>query len=168
MNRILAGAAIIIVNAGVLQGQYPAGQNYSPNVKLVSHVPLAGAVKVSDIEVEQELTRPYAYLSRGPAPIGFDVVSIKDPAKARRIFSWAIEQPDLHLGRGVNGKYFKTKGRYYYVQAVQIRAGSPDRDLSSIIFDVTGLPDSSKVKEIGRITVPDAPGGAHNLFPYKH
>src|SRR6267142_5578202 len=100
--------------------QYRAGQNCSPNVKLVSHVPLAGAVKVSDIEVEQDLSRPYAYLSRGPAPIGFDIVSMKDPGKSRRIYSWAIEQPDLHNGRGVNGKYFKLKGRYYYVLSTQV------------------------------------------------
>jgi hypothetical protein len=170
MNRMSAGLALAasFALAPFAQAQYPAGQNFSPNVKLVSHVPLAGAVKVSDIEVEQELNRPYAYLSRGPAPIGFDIVSMKDPSHSKRIYSWAIEQPDLHNGRGVNDKYFKLKGRYYLVLATQIRAGSPDRDLSSIVFDVTGLPDTSTIKEIGRIKVPEAPGGAHNLFPYRH
>src|SRR5579872_3980850 len=105
MTRIFACAtlALLLSAPSPALAQYAAGKNYSPNVKLVSHVPLAGAVKVSDIEVEQELSRPYAYLSRGPAPIGFDVVSIKDPSKARRIFSWAIENPELHNGRGVNG-----------------------------------------------------------------
>ena len=170
MTRILCGITLVMFLAvgSPAYGQYGPGQYFSPNVKLVSHVPLAGAVKVSDIEVEQELSRPYAYLSRGPAPIGFDIVSMKDPSRSRRIYSWAIEQPDLHNGRGVNGKYFKLKGRYYYIQSVQIRAGSPDRDLNSIVFDVTGLPDTSKIKEVGRIRVPDAPGGSHNLFPYKH
>src|SRR5437764_1167017 len=113
MRPILMVLGACAVLPAVGKAQYPAGQNFSPNVRLVSHVPLAGAVKVSDIEVEQELSRPYAYLSRGPAPIGFDVVSIKDRAKARRIYSWAIENPELHNGRGVNGKYFKLKGRYY-------------------------------------------------------
>src|SRR5260370_23119472 len=150
------------------RAQYAPGQHFSPNVRLMSHVPLAGEMKISDIEVEQELSRPYAYLSRGPDPIGFDIVSIKDPSHARHLYSWAIEKAELHQGRGVNGKYFKTKGRYYYVQAVQIRQGSPDHDLASVIFDVTGLPDTTKVKEVGRISVPDAPGGAHNLFPYRH
>jgi len=162
---VLAAAAVRPVP---LPAQYPAGQHHSPNVHLVAHVPLTGDMKVSDIEVEQELSRPYSYVSRGPDPIGFDVISFKDPAKARRIYSWAIENPELHLGRGVNGKYFKHKGRYYYVQAVQIRPGSPDRDLSAIVFDVTSLPDTTRVKEVGRIRVPEAPGGAHNLFPYKH
>src|SRR4249920_2070117 len=111
MNRKSTGLPLVALFALPLslQAQYPAGQNFSPNVKLVSHVPLAGAVKVSDIEVEQELSRPYAYLSRGPAPIGFDIVSMKDPYKSKRIYSWAIEQPDLHNGRGVNAKYFKLK-----------------------------------------------------------
>ena len=157
-----------VVAAGPLAGQYPPGQHHSPNVRLVAHVPLTGEMKVSDIEVEQELSRPYSYVSRGPNPIGFDVIDLKNPGKARRIYSWAIENPELHQGRGVNGKYFKHKGRYYYVQAVQIRQGSPDRELSAIVFDVTGLPDTSKVKEVGRIKVPEAPGGAHNLFTYKH
>src|SRR5688500_10807872 len=107
--------------------QYPAGQHYSPNIKLLSHVPISGAMTVSDIEVEQELTRPYAYVSRGPNPIGFDIISMKDPTRARKLFFWSIEQPELHQGRGVNGKYFKLKGRYYYVQSVQIRQGSPNR-----------------------------------------
>ena len=170
MTRIFAGAAaLVLLGTTQAQAQYASpGQNFSPNVHLMTHVPLAGAQKVSDIEVEQDLSRPYAYISRGPDPIGFDVVSFKNLSKGQRIYSWSIEKPELHQGRGVNGKYFKLKGRYYYVQAVQIRAGSPDRDLSSIIFDVTGLPDTSKVKEVGRIRVPEAPGGAHNLFPYRH
>ena len=171
MTRLIVGVAIVGFFAGTtpLRGQYAApGQHYSPNVHLVTHVPLAGPMKVSDLEVEQELSRPYAYISRGPDPIGFDIVTFKDTGKGQRIYSWAIEQPELHLGRGVNGKYFKLKGRYYYVQAVQIRQGSPDREVSSIVFDVTGLPDTSKVREVGRIRVPEAPGGSHNLFPYKH
>src|ERR1051326_5818664 len=137
MNRIMVGVtlALSVAGASLATAQYEPGKNFSPNVHLVSHVPLAGEMKISDIEVEQELSRPYAYLSRGPDPIGFDIVSFKDPAHARRLYNWSIEKPELHQGRGVNGKYFKLKGRYYYVQAVQIRQGSPDRDLASIIFD---------------------------------
>src|SRR5689334_7647914 len=106
LNKSGAVLAILFFSASALLGQYPAGQNFSPNVKLVSHVPLAGAVKVSDLEVGQELKRPYGYRSRGPAPIGKDIVRMKDPTRSRRIYSWAIEQPDLDNGRGVNGKYF--------------------------------------------------------------
>ena len=131
-------------------------------------MPLAGAVKVSDIEVEQELSRPYAYVSRGPGPDRIRHLSSKIPARRELFYSWAIEEPDLHQGRGVNGKYFKLKGRYYYVQAFQFRNGSPDHDLSVVILDVTSLPDTTRIKEAGRIQTPEAPGGAHNLFTYKH
>jgi hypothetical protein len=73
-------------------------------------------------------------------------VTFKDPAKAHRLYHWSIEQPDLHQGRGVNGKYFKLKGRYYYAQAFEFAKSGTDADLSIIVFDVTGLPDTSKVK----------------------
>jgi len=68
----------------------------------------------------------------------------------------------------MDGKYFKINGRYYYAQSLQFMQGSPDADLGAIIFDVTGLPDPSKVKEVARIKYPQAPGGFHNTFAYKH
>src|SRR5690349_14850752 len=105
--------------------QYPAGQQSSPNVHVVSHVPLGPYGSTFDIEIEQELSRPYVYVSRadyGKASIGralgFDILDIKDPAKAHVIHRWRIENQDLHRGTGGNaGKYFKLKGRYYYAQA---------------------------------------------------
>jgi hypothetical protein len=171
---LIASTFVLLwVNAPGAGAQYRAGQNYSPNIKLISHVPLAGPrngteIQIADIEVEQELSRPYAYVSRGRRPDGFQVISLKDPGKAKLLYSWFIEEPDLHQGRGVNGKYFKLRGRYYYVQAFQFRNGSPDHDLSVVIVDVTSLPDTTKIKEAGRIHTPEAPGGAHNLFTYKH
>jgi hypothetical protein len=73
----------------------------------------------------------------------------------------------------MEGKYFKLHGRYYYVQCFQFNQGSPDVDLGAIVFDVTGLPDVSKVREVGRLLAPKSateriPGGFHNVFPYKH
>src|SRR4051812_27369692 len=41
------------------------GQQRSTNMKLMSHVPLGAALSVADIEIEQELSRPYAYIARG-------------------------------------------------------------------------------------------------------
>ena len=43
--------------------QHPPGQASSANVKLVAHVPVAGWISVSDVEIEQELSRPYAYVA---------------------------------------------------------------------------------------------------------
>ena len=49
---------------------------------------------------------------------------------------------------------------------------SLDRDpimtLGAVVFDVTGLPDASTVKEVARIREPDMPGGFHNIFIYQH
>jgi hypothetical protein len=69
---------------------------------------------------------------------------------------------------GLRGSYFKLKGRYYYAQSFQIRPGSPSTDLGAVIFDVTSLPDTSRVREVGRIKDPQHIGGIHNLTAYKH
>src|SRR5262249_16204793 len=95
-------------------------------------------------------------------------ISIKNPEKATVLWYWRIENPELHQGIGaLQNKYFKTKGRYYDAQSVQFSQGGPDADLGAIVFDVTGLPDTTKIKEAGRVRAPDTPGGFHNIFTYK-
>ena len=66
MNRMVVGVtlALSLMGAPLALAQYPAGQNFSPNVKLVSHVPLGASNTVMDIEVEQDLSRPYSYVTR--------------------------------------------------------------------------------------------------------
>jgi len=148
------------------------GQERSANIQLLAHLPPMGAThpySVSDIEVEQELSRPYVYLDRRYAPTGFDIISIKDPAKPRVIYSWRIEEAELHRGPGSLGPvYVKTHGRYYFFNAFQFSQGGPDVDLGAIMWDVTGLPDTSTIKEVARIRVPEHPGGFHEAFAYKH
>jgi len=173
MRRLWTVPLGLVAFTAAAPAQHPPGGSASSNIKLMSHVPLAGPrggvdIQIADIEIEQELTRPYAYVSRGRRPDGFQVIDLRNPGKARVLYSWFIEEPTLHVGRGVNGKYFKLKGRYYYVQAFQFRKDSPDHDLSVVIMDVTSLPDTTGVREVGRIRTPQAPGGAHNLFTYKH
>ena len=175
MNRVLVVVVGLAVSAGPLVGQYPAGQQFSPNVKLVSHVPLGYANTIMDVEIEQELSRPFAYVSRGDygrppeKSIGFDVLDLRQPERPRVIRRWRIENQALHSGLGgTNGKYFKLKNRYYYVQAFQFRNTGPDLDLNVVVFDVTSLPDTSGMREVGRIRLPELRGGAHNLFAYKH
>ena len=46
-----------------LVAQHAPGQAGSTNVKLVAHVPLAAWISASDIEIEQELSRPYVYVA---------------------------------------------------------------------------------------------------------
>jgi hypothetical protein len=174
-RAVWIAAGLIAAGASTARAQYAAGQYYTPNVKVMSHVPLGHENTVMDLEIEQDLSRPYAYVSRSnygrvkPPEIGFDLINLKDPSRAQVLMRWRIEKPELHAGiGGTNGKYFKTRGRYYYAQAFQFNKEGVDADLSIIVFDVTGLPDTTKVKEVGRIRVPELPGGAHNLFAYKH
>ena len=169
---LLVAAALLLVEPRLAVAQHAAGKESSPNVHLLSHLPLGPKFEVSNIELEQELSRPYAYVGRGPlggvARSGFQVISVKDPAQARVLYSWWMEDPELHQGQAKDVKYAKAGGRYYVVVGFQYRGTGPDGDLGGVVFDVTGLPDTSKVREVARIRLPDLPGGFHNIFTYKH
>src|SRR6185436_17801627 len=43
-----------------------------------------------------------------------------------------------------------------------------DGDLGMIVFDVTGLPDTTKIKEVARVREACCKGGFHEIFSYKH
>jgi hypothetical protein len=127
-----------------------------------------GAWKAADIELEQDRDRPYVYLC-GFVNFDVQIYDIRNTAAPKKVYEWTIENPELHRGIGaMDGKYFKIGNRYYYAQSYQFMQGSPDTDLGAVIFDVTGLPDASKVKVVARIRYPQSPGGFHNTFAYKH
>ncbi len=145
----------------------------SDNIDVVGHIPLGPPLSVADMDIEQELDRPYAYVARmvygGAGPKGLDIVSIADPEHPEVIYRWRIEDQDLHLRMGgMDVKHFKWNGRYYVVQSLQFGTGGPDSDLGAVVLDVTGLPDPSAVREVARIREPELPGGFHNIFIYKH
>ena len=141
----------------------------SSNIDVLGHVPLGGFFRVTDIEMEQEMSRPYVYVSQARERAGFSIIDVSNPELPRKIYSWVIEDVDLHQGLGgMDGKYFKVNNRYYFVQSMQFAQGGPDSDLGAVVFDVTGLPDTSRVREVGRIRAPETPGGFHNIFMYKH
>ncbi len=179
-RRALTGSAMFLLAVVFLPGTQPAHSEEwtadnpgSPNIKVISHLPLGPRLNVSDIDLEQELDRPYAYVGRmvygTEGDRGMDIIDISDPANPKRIYKWRIENQDLHLGTGgMDVKHFKWKGRYYVVQSLQFKQGGPDADLGAVVLDVTGLPDPSKVKEVARIRAPDLPEGFHNIFVYKH
>ena len=175
--------ALLYVAPG--SAQRAPGEQGSRNVHVLSHVPLGGARplpgqeglfgvesygrRTADIEMEQDLDRPYVYVASRFAPSGFSIISIEDPENAEVIYKWVVDNPMLHQGSGaLDGKYFKSGGRYYYIQSFQFTGGGPDSDLGAVIFDVTGLPDPSQVREVGRIQGPSQEGGFHNIFAYKH
>ncbi len=198
--RMMAGAGLVAALATPAAAQRdspdtaPSGSPIfvpnSANLHLLSHIPLGRSQTISGIAMEQDLDRPYVYVSRmqhPTSPGGFTLISVKDPLHARILYQYHIADPQLHQGfGGMEGKIFKYHGRYYYVQCFQFNQGSPDADLGAIVFDVTGLPDITKIREVGRIRAPNSaissgtaarcggtpgcsiPGGFHNVFPYRH
>jgi hypothetical protein len=151
---------------GVLPGVKMGG---SSNIHLVAHIPLGGFFRVMDDEIEQDPSRPYAYVCQGRDRPGFTIIDLHDLNNAKVLYHWSIENPELHKGLGgMDGKYFKIGERYYYAQSLQFSQGTPDADLGAVIADVTGLPDTSKVKIVARLRVPELPGGIHNIFAYRH
>ena len=164
-----------LVSSAVAQEQdtpWTAIDPGSDNVEVLGHIPLGAPLNTMDIEIEQEVGRPFAYVSRGTVgaghEMGTDIVDISDPANPKIVKRWRIPNQDLHTGLGgMDIKYFKWNGRYYVVQSLQFGPG-PDQDLGAVILDVTGLPDGDSVREVARINEPDLPGGFHNIFIYKH
>lgn len=144
----------------------------SDNITVEGHIPLGAILNTMDLEVEQEMSRPYAYVSRGTVgegtERGTDIIDISDPGNPKVLKRWRIKDPDLHTGLGgMDIKYFKWAGRYYVVQSTQFGPG-PDQDMGAYILDVTGLPNPDSVTEVAAIREPDLPGGFHNIFIYKH
>ncbi|MBI4501175.1 MAG: hypothetical protein HY700_08440 [Gemmatimonadetes bacterium] len=181
MTSVLVALAALVLGTLPVGAQHPPGQQGSANVHIMSHIPLPGGgnhgvpnlggieIRTADVEIEQELSRPYAYVPMWGAPSLLHIISLKDPAKAKILYTWTIENPELHRpAGGLAPSYFKTHGRYYLVNGFQFGKGGPDNDLGAVVWDVTGLPDTTTIKEAGRVRLPEVPGGFHETFTYKH
>jgi hypothetical protein len=169
--RIVAlGLTVILATPALAQRgneQPAAGMAGSRNMKVMAHIPLGGPIQANDIKIEQELSRPYVYVS-GRSHFGYYIIDIKDPTRARLLYKWTIENPTLHQGRALSAMHLKIGGRYYLTQSFQFQAGGPNHDLGAVVHDVTGLPDTTRIREVGRIRAADAPGGFHETYAYKH
>jgi len=169
-------ALLLLTTAGTSSAQsvpWSPMSRGSDNIDVLGHLPLGPRLSVADMDVEQEMDRPYAYVARmvygTEGPKGTDIISIADPEQPELLYEWRIEDQDLHQRTGgMDVKHFKWNDRYYLVQSLQFGQGGPDTDLGAVILDVTGLPDPSTVEEVARIREPDMPGGFHNIFIYKH
>src|SRR5688572_23516900 len=186
MTHGMLASALLLISTTSLFGQsvannFAPGEAGSRNIKIVSHIPLPGGgnkgvpnlanieIRTADVELEQELNRPYAYVPMWGTPSQIHIISLKDPAKARILYTWTVENVELHQPAGALAPaYLKTHGRYYFANGFQYGRGGPDNDLGAIVWDVTGLPDTSKIREVARIRLPDVPGGFHEIFAYKH
>jgi len=141
----------------------------SSNLEVLTHVPLGAPLSVTDVVVEQDMDRPYAYVGRMQAEKGFDIIDLSDPHNAEVLYRWRIPNEELHQGLGgMDPKYFKWKDRYYVVQSLQFGQGGPNFDAGAVVVDVTGLPDTDKIETVGYVRLPEHPGGFHNIFMYKH
>ena len=167
--RIWSLIAILACQTTVLQAQrpdkaYAPGEQGSRNMSVQFHLP---SVASSDLRIDQDLSRPYLYQAHG-RPAGFHIVSVKDPGKPSMLYSWEIENSGLVQGGASGVMLFKHRGRHYAILSVQFRSTGPMSDVVGIVFDVTGLPDTSKVREVGRIRDSLHLGGSHEAFTYKH
>lgn len=136
----------------------------SRNLSVVSHIALEGGS--GNVEIEQEPSRPYVYLSKQAGPGGFAVISLENPEDPQVVYAWALDTPVASSASGARDVvYFKLEDRYYLVQSFQFEAGHREAGLGAVVFDVTGLPDASSVEEVARLEVE---GGFHNLFAYQH
>jgi len=179
MKRTCLRATVIALVTVLGSAASTTAQDWTPlkrtsdNVDVLGHLPLGARLSVSDLDMEQEMDRPYVYVGRmqyGPeGPMGMDIISIADPDRPQLLYEWRIDNKDLHLGRGgMDVKHFKLRDRYYVVQSLQFGTGGPDSNLGAVVLDVTGLPDPSTVTEAARIHDPENPGGFHNIFIYQH
>src|SRR5215472_16980386 len=159
-------AAALLVAHVVSAQPAPSKTGHSKNIHELSHLELGQFMTVGGIAIEQELNRPYVYVDRWHDQDGFDVLDIKDPAAPKVIARWRIEHPELHrLSRGETGKYFKTRGHYYYMKATEFERGTLDSDLGAVVLDVT---DPAAPKEVARVRSPEFVDGFVNVFPYRH
>ncbi len=146
VGRFVFLSALGILLAAPALSQQAPGMQGSRNVHVLSHMPMAHSASdiafnaILDIEIEQELSRPYVYISQLFENDGFDVISVKDPEKAEIIYSWRIDDPELRdgLSGAFDGRYFKLKGRYYYAQSFQYMPGGPDVELGAIVLTSQG------------------------------
>src|SRR5690242_16655693 len=64
LGMLAAFLSLSFVATTPAAAQYPPGKYFSPNVRLAGHAPLGAAGTVMDLEMEQDLSRPYVYVSR--------------------------------------------------------------------------------------------------------
>ena len=88
---LLSVLAFVLSSSAGAQAYRPdpaPGEQGSGNIKVVSHLPLnvAAPFNTSDIEIEQELSRPYAYVSAQRN--GYQIINLKNPEKASVLYSW--------------------------------------------------------------------------------
>jgi hypothetical protein len=94
----LAAAAALAIAAQPVAAQTPPWtplERGSDNIEVLGHLPLGPRLSVADMDVEQELHRPFAYVARmvygDTGPKGTDIISVADPERPELLYQWRIE-----------------------------------------------------------------------------
>src|SRR5712672_3293235 len=96
LGRAVLAFITLCLPAASAQGQafppdaaFVPGTQGSRNIKIMSHLPPGRMFTVTDVEVEQELSRPFAFVSRmhgNNRCAGFYIISLKNTEKAQDIY----------------------------------------------------------------------------------
>src|SRR5579863_7136382 len=63
----------------------------SSNIHLIAHIPLGGYFRVGDADLEQEMSRPYAYVGQLRDRPGFTILDMHDLNNVKALYKWKIE-----------------------------------------------------------------------------
>ena len=100
----LAAAAALLIATPAVHAQWSPIKPGSDNIDILGHIPLGPRLSIADLDMEQEMDRPYAYVARmvygDIGPKGLDIVSIADPEHPEVLYEWRIENQDLHMRTG--------------------------------------------------------------------
>ena len=150
----MAVGALLAVATAPASAQWTPLQRGSDNIEVLGHLPLGGPFSAADTDIEQELSRPYAYVGRTVIGEGdgrgVDIIDLSDPERPSVLYEWRIEDDDIHVGAGgMDVKHFKVNGRYFVVQSLQFGQGGPDSDLGAVVLDVTAAAGAARVSRLG-------------------
>ena len=92
-------ATVVVSPAAAQQVPWSPMKRGSDNVTVLGHEPLGPRLSVADMELEQELHRPYAYVARmvygDVGPKGTDIVDLSEPVDCliqfRKIFGAQLQ-----------------------------------------------------------------------------
>ena len=155
------------IPTGVVSGVKVGG---SSNMHLIAHVPLGGYFRVADGDIEQELSRPYAYVAQTRDQIGFD--DHRSPRPAQRQGPLPVAHRErrrctrgwARCGRSTSSSMAATTSRSAPSSARARRTPTWARSSSTS----RACPTPRRSKRSRAFGSPSMPGGFHNLFPYKH
>ena len=126
MKNRIATLALALLLPLTTFAQWTPDKPGSDNIEVLGHIPLGPPLSVADMELEQELNRPFAYVSRmvygETGPKGTDIIDLSDPSAPRVIYRWRIENQDL----AVRGEaHFAPEGTGGPMHAPDAKAVSP-------------------------------------------